>query len=138
MARGRSAAALAVALVLLHAAVAGAHPMPTSAVVLDVASGKVGGEIMLPLDRLAVALNRPLTPAQAVGPLRARLERYTRSHIQASGTGGRPWSVTVGGAHVDRNELVMSLTLTPPDGKVTDFDLHYDVDEGEWKAEIIL
>lgn len=127
MARARSVAALAVALVLLHAAAAGAHPMPTSAVALDIGSGKVGGEIVLPLDRLAVALDRPLTPAQAVGPLRLRLERYTRSRIRATGVGGRPWSVTVGGAHVDRDDLVMSLTLTPPDGKVTDFDLRYDV-----------
>ena len=108
-------------------AAAGAHPMPTSAVLLDIGSGKVGGEIVLPLDRLAVALDRPLTPAQAVGPLRSQLERYTRSHIRATGSGGRPWSVAVGGAHVDRNDLVMSLTLTPPDGKVTDFDLRYDV-----------
>jgi hypothetical protein len=127
MARARSVAALTTALVLLQVAVAGAHPMPTSAVLLDVGSGKVGGEIVLPLDRLAVALNRPLTPAQAIGPLRAQLERYTQSHIRATGTGGRPWSVTVGGAHIDRNDLVMVLTLTPPDGKVTDFDLHYDV-----------
>jgi hypothetical protein len=127
MARARSVAALTAALVLLQVAPAGAHPMPTSAVLLDVESGKVGGEIVLPLDRLAVALNRPLAPAQAVGPLRAQLQRYTRSHIQAIGSGGRPWSVTVGGARIDRNDLVMSLTLTPPDGKVTDFDLHYDV-----------
>jgi len=127
MARARSLGALAAALALLQVGVAGAHPMPTSAVVLDIGSGNVGGEIVLPLDRLAVALNRPLAPAQAVGPLRARLERYTRSHIHAIGSGGRPWSVTVGGARIDRNDLVMSLTLTPPDGKVTDFDLHYDV-----------
>ena len=75
MARARSVAALALALVLLNVPVAGAHPMPTSAVVLDIGSGKVGGEIVLPLDRLAVALNRPLAPAEAVGPLRARLDR---------------------------------------------------------------
>ena len=127
MALARSVAALAACLVLLNVPVAGAHPMPTSAVLLDVGSGKVGGEIVLPLDRLAVALNRPLAPAQAVGPLRAQLERYTRSHIHAIGSDGRRWSVAVGGAHVDRNDLVMSLTLTPPDGKVTDFDLRYDV-----------
>ena len=127
MALARSVAALAACLVLLNVPVAGAHPMPTSAVLLDVGSGKVGGEIVLPLDRLAVALNRPLAPAQAVGPLRSQLERYTRSHIHAIGSDGRPWSVAVGGAHIDRNDLVMALTLTPPDGKVTDFDLRYDV-----------
>jgi hypothetical protein len=127
MARARSVAALAAALVLLSAPAAGAHPMPTSAVLLDVGSAKVGGRIVLPLDRVAVALNRPLTPARVAGRLRARLERYTRSHIHATGAGGRHWSVAVAGAHVDRNDLVMSLTLTPPDGRVTDFDLRYDV-----------
>jgi HupE / UreJ protein len=127
MALARRVTALAAALVLLYVPAAGAHPMPTSAVLLDIGSDEVGGEIVLPLDRLAVALDRPLSPAQAVGPLKTQLERYARSHVRAVGDGGRRWSVTVGDAHVDGNDLVMSLTLTPPDGRVTDFDLHYDV-----------
>jgi HupE / UreJ protein len=125
-------AALAAA-VLLGAlpAAASAHAMPASAVLLDIQSGKVAGEVELPLGRLAVALHRSLTPAQATGPLRAQLERYTRSHIHAVGADGRPWAVAVGGAHTQRinnvQDLVLSLTMTPPDGKVTDFTLHYDV-----------
>lgn len=127
MARARSVAALAAMLLLLGVPVAGAHPMPTSAIVLDAGPGEVGGKIVLPLDRLAVALDRPLARTHATGRLRAWLERYAQSHIRATGSDGRPWSVSVGGARIDRNHLVMALTLTPPDGKVTDFDLHYDV-----------
>lgn len=112
-------------------AAASAHPMATSAVLLDVGSEQVGGEVQLPLDRLAVALDRRLTPAAAAGPLLAGLERYTRSHIHATGADGRAWRVAVGGGHVQKvdgtDHLVMSVTLMPPDRKVTDFDLRYDV-----------
>jgi HupE / UreJ protein len=112
------------------AATASAHPMSTSAIVLDVDSDKVGGEIQLPVDRLAVALHRELTPEAAAGSLRTQLETYTRSHISAVGADGHAWGVTVAGGHIERidgvDHLVMSVTLTPPDVDVTDFDLRYD------------
>jgi hypothetical protein len=133
MGRARSAiAALAAALLLAAVpATAGAHPMSTSAVLLSIESGKVDGEVQLPVDRLAVALKRDLTPAEAAGPLRAEIERYTHRHIHAVGADGREWKVAVGGGHIERidkvDHIVMSLSLTPPDGKVTDFDLRYDV-----------
>jgi hypothetical protein len=54
-----------------------------------------------------------------------------RSHIRAVSADGRPWAVAVRGAHTQRintvQDLVVSLTLAPPDGNVTDFTLHYDV-----------
>jgi HupE / UreJ protein len=133
MGRARSAFAALAAAILLAAvpATAGAHPMSTSAVFLAIGSGKVGGEVQLPVDRLAVALKRDLTPAEAAGPLRAEIERYTHRHIHAVGADGREWKVAVGGGHIERidnvDHIVMSLSLTPPDGKVTDFDLRYDV-----------
>jgi HupE / UreJ protein len=133
MGRARSAFAALAAAILLAAvpATAGAHPMSTSAVLLAIGSGKVGGEVQLPVDRLAVALKRDLTPAEAAGPLRAEIERYTHRHIHAVGADGREWKVAVGGGHIERidnvDHIVMSLSLTPPDGKVTDFDLRYDV-----------
>jgi hypothetical protein len=112
-------------------AVASAHPMNTSAVLLDVGSDEVTGEVQLPLDRLAVALDRPLTPAAAAGPLREQLERYTRAHIHATAGNGRDWAVAVSDGHVATihgvDHFVMSLSLTPPGGKVTDFTLSYDV-----------
>jgi hypothetical protein len=133
MGRARSAIAALAAAILLAAvpATAGAHPMFSSAVLLAIGSGKVDGEVQLPVDRLAVALERDLTPAEAAGPLRAEIERYTRRHIQAVGTDGRDWKVAVDGGHIQRidsiDHIVMSLSLTPPDGKVTDLDLRYDV-----------
>lgn len=133
MGRARSAiAALAAAIVLVAVpATAGAHPMFTSAVVLAIGSDKVDAEVQMPVNRLAVALKRDLTPAEAAGPLRAEIERYTRKHIHAVGADGGEWKVAVGGGHIERidtvDHIVMSLSLTPPDGKVTDFDLRYDV-----------
>jgi HupE / UreJ protein len=133
MGRARSAFAALAAAILLAAvpATAGAHPMSTSAVLLAIGSGKVGGEVQLPVDRLAVALKRDLTPAEAAGPLRAEIERYTHRHIHAVGADGREWKVAVGGGQIERidnvDHIVMPLSLTPPDGKVTDFDLRYDV-----------
>lgn len=117
-------------LLAVVSASAGAHPMASSAILLDIGSDRVGGEVQLPVDRLAMALDRELTPAAAGGPLQAELERYTRSHIQAVGVDGRNWKVGVGGGRIERvddvDHLVMSLALTPPDGKVTDFTLRYD------------
>jgi hypothetical protein len=133
MGRARSAIAALAAALLLAAlpATAGAHPMSTSAVLLAIGPGKVDGEVQLPVDRLAVALKRDLTPAEAAGPLRAEIERYTHRRIHAVGADGREWKVTVGGGHIERidkvDHIVMSLSLTPPEGKVTDFDLRYEV-----------
>ena len=112
-------------------AVGSAHSMSTSAVLLDVGSDEVTGEVQLPLDRLAVALDRELTPAAAAGRLREQLERYTRARIHATGGNGRDWAVAVSDGHVatidGADRFVMSLSLTPPGGKVTDFRLSYDV-----------
>lgn len=49
--------------------------MNTSGVVLDVRSHEIGGEVQLPIDRLALALHTDLTPASALGAERARLAR---------------------------------------------------------------
>jgi hypothetical protein len=132
MGRARSAiAALAVAILLAVPATAGAHPMFSSAVLLAIGSGKIAGEVQLPVDRLAVALERDLTPGEAAGPLWAKIARYTRRHIHAVGADGREWKVAVGAGHIEPvdkvDHIVMPLSLTPPDGKVTDFDLRYDV-----------
>jgi HupE/UreJ protein len=137
MGRSRSAAATLVAAIVLALAPAAAsgHHMPTSQVLLAVGSSEVGGEVALPVDRLAVALQRHLTPAEAAGPLRAQIARYTRRHIHAVGADGEHWKVTVGGGHIERtglvDRIVMSLSLTPPRGKVTDFDLRYDAIIGQ-------
>jgi hypothetical protein len=121
---------LAVAATIALAAPAAAHPMATSAVLLDVEAHQVSGEIQLPLDRLSVALDQRLTAASATAE-RASIEAYTREHVAATGAAGARWAVAVRGGHVETIDgtphFVESLVLTPPGGKVTAFDLSYDV-----------
>src|SRR3954452_1249694 len=93
--------------------------MNASAVLLQIERSKVEGQIRLPVDRLAVIGIKP-----------AAAERYARSHIAAVGADGRAWRGALAGAHVARidnvRDVVIDVTITPPDGKVTDFDLRYD------------
>ncbi len=110
---------------------ADAHPMSTSALLLDVRDDRVEGEVQLPIDRLAVAVDRDLSRDSALGADRAFLARYTSRHISAVGDDGEPWTVTLGTGAVrtvdETAHLVYPLTLRPPDGQVTNFDLRYDV-----------
>lgn len=110
---------------------AGAHPMSTSAVLLDVRDDRVEGEVQLPVDRLAVAVDRDLTRASVLGADRAFLKGYTAEHIAAVGDDDRPWAVTLGTGSVRTIDgtahLVYPLGLRPPDGRVTNFRLRYDV-----------
>ncbi|MFD5257332.1 HupE/UreJ family protein [Streptomyces bobili] len=105
--------------------------MSTSAVLLDIRDDRVEGEVQLPVDRLAVAVHRDLTRDSVLGTDRAFLERYTAGHIGAVGEDERSWPVTLGTGTVRTIDgtahLVYPLTIRPPDGTVTDFDLRYDV-----------
>ncbi|KPI02342.1 hypothetical protein OK074_5343 [Actinobacteria bacterium OK074] len=111
---------------------AGAHPMSTSAVLLDVHDDLVDGEVQLPLDRLAIAVHRDLTPTTVLGADRTFLRRYTARHIRATGRDGTAWTVALGTGSVRSIDqlphLVYPLKIRPPEGQsVTDFDLRYDV-----------
>ncbi|USQ82467.1 HupE/UreJ family protein [Streptomyces phaeoluteigriseus] len=110
---------------------AGAHPMSTSAVLLDIRDDRVEGEVQLPLDRLAIAVGRDLTATGVLGGGRSFLEDYTARHISAVGEDGDSWAVTLGTGSVRTIDgtahLVYPLTIRPPDGRVTDFRLRYDV-----------
>ena len=121
----------AVALAVGAAPAASAHAMNTSGVVLDVRSHEVDGEVQLPLDRLALALHTDLTPTSVLGAERGRLARYTAAHMSAVGTDGRAWALHLGRGGVrtitGSPYLVYPLRLVPPDGRVTDVDLRYDV-----------
>ncbi|WP_240980582.1 hypothetical protein [Streptomyces sp. Z423-1] len=105
--------------------------MSTSAVLLDIRDDRVEGEVQLPVDRLAVAVHRDLTRDSVLGTDRTFLARYTAGHIGAVGEDARPWQVTLGTGTVRTIDgtahLVYPLTIRPPDGTVTDFDLRYDV-----------
>lgn len=134
MRRLLSALLVAVAALMLVgglASPAGAHPMSTSAVLLDIRSDRVEGEVQLPIDRLAIAVDRDLTSDSVLGADRAFLASYTARHISAVGDDAEPWSVTLGAGSVRTIDqvahLVYPLELRPPDGRVTTFDLRYDV-----------
>lgn len=110
---------------------ASAHSMSASGVVLDVRGDHVDGEVQLPIDRLALALHTDLTPTSVLGADRGRLAGYTAKHVRAVGTDGRDWAVRLGPGRVRSITgvpyLVYPLALVPPDGRVTDVDLRYDV-----------
>jgi hypothetical protein len=121
----------ALALVVGLAPPAGAHPQSTSAVLLDVGDDRVTGEVQLPIDRLAVAVDRDLTPDSVLRADRAFLEGYTADHIAAVGADGQGWAIALGAPSVRAIDqvphLVYPLELRPPDGQVTSVDLRYDV-----------
>lgn len=111
---------------------AGAHPMSTSAVLLDIRDDRVEGEVQLPIDRLAIAVDRDLTRESVLGADRAFLKRYVAQHISAVGEDGDSWTVALGTGSVRTIDgtahLVYPLTIRPPDGQdITDFNLRYDV-----------
>jgi hypothetical protein len=113
-------------------ATADAHPLSTSAVLLDVGSGEVTGQVQLPIDRLAIAVDQPLTAALVATPAKLdELRRYVADHISAVGsTDDAAWAVDVTGGRVETidavDHVVYELALRPRDGDVRDFRLHYD------------
>src|SRR5919112_2613808 len=117
----------------LTATEADAHPLSTTAVLLDVGSNEVTGQVQLPIDRLAIALNQPtLTTPVAVQPAKLEeLRQYVADHLAATDAADdAPWDVTVADARVQTidgvDHLVLDIALRPPDGTVRDFRLHYD------------
>ena len=122
----------AVAGVLATPATAGAHPLSTTAVLLDIGAGEVTGQVQLPIDRLAIALNEPLTAALVDEPAELEeLRQYVAAHVVATdATDGATWTVTVADGRVesidDVDHLVYDLVIRPPDGHLRDFRLHYD------------
>ena len=117
---------------LLTPATAGAHPLSTTAVLLDIGSDQVTGQVQLPVDRLAIALNQPLTAAVVDQPAKLEeLRRYVTDHVSATDAAdSAAWAVEVMNGRVetidDVDHLVYDLTLRPPDGHLRDFTLHYD------------
>lgn len=131
---GALLACLAIALAtatLITPTRADAHPLSTTAILLDASSDRVTGVVELPIDRLALALDRPLTPATVAEPAqREELRRYVLSHTSAADQDGTRWTTTVTGGRVKKidgvQHLVFDLVLKPPSGTVHDFKLTYD------------
>jgi HupE / UreJ protein len=117
---------------VLTPATADAHPLSTSAVLLDVGSGEVTGQVQLPIDRLAIAVNQPLTATLVATPAKLdELRRYVAGHVSAVGsTDDAAWAVAVTGGRVETvdavDHVVYDLALRPRNGDVRDFRLHYD------------
>jgi hypothetical protein len=114
-----AAAALAVA-----APSAGAHAMPTSALVLQRGDHAVTGTVRVPVGRLEFALGRDTVT-------RAQARAYVARHIGATGPGGARWAVALGDASFksinDVGYYIMSVRLVPPDGgKPASFTINYD------------
>lgn len=132
---GRRALALALALVFLgvYAGSADAHPQSTSAVVLDIRGDRVEGELQLPIDRLAVAVQRDLDAGNVLGSERAFLLDYVARHLTATAEGGERLRLQLGTPRVETidryvtDHLVIPLELRPSDGAVGNLELRYDV-----------
>jgi hypothetical protein len=110
---------------------ADAHPLSTTAVLLDAAPNQVTGKVQLPIDRLAIALDQPLTAATVVQPSKLEeLRRYLLGHFSAADPDGTRWTVTADGGRVEDidsvDHLVFDVVLRPPNGTVHDFQLTDD------------
>ncbi|WP_329252336.1 HupE/UreJ family protein [Streptomyces sp. NBC_01478] len=124
-------AALTAALTVMTPTRADAHPLSTTAILLDAAPEKVTGKVELPIDRLAIALDQPLTAKTVVQPAKLEeLRRYVLGRTSAADPDGTPWTTTVSGGRVEKidgvDHLVFDLVLRPPNGTVHDFRLTYD------------
>ena len=116
-----------------------AHPMPNSAVLLDLGSDGVVGELQLPLSELQLAFGHEVTrqPETLVERLGPQLRAYLQKHIRPVSLDGRPWSVEVGKLVVQSAEqsftgpyyeLTAHLFMRPPTGAdPRRFTLNYDV-----------
>jgi len=131
------AVALSGTALVVGAAPASAHPMPSSVVLLDVRSDHIDAELELPVQDLGTAMDLDLVedPDLALADDGAALRDYLAAHVALT-TDGQQWSVAVddlslGDAEQSSTgpyqEVVAELTLTPPAGVGTRrFDLDYD------------
>jgi hypothetical protein len=110
-----------------------AHPMPSSAVELNLAARAIDAELTLPVSELALGWNRPLAsdPVEVARADGEALRGYVHEHVTAFAPDGRPWTVTVGTVRPlagDPPDVQVSLTLAPPEGAPVDrLTFHYDV-----------
>src|SRR4051794_33953825 len=81
----------------VNAGRADAHPLSTTAILLDVGPDQTTGTLELPIDRLAIALDQPLTAPVVAQPAKlAELVGYVGTHLAAAdATTGAPWAVSL-------------------------------------------
>jgi hypothetical protein len=99
-----------------------AHPMPNSALLLDIHAERVSAELRLPLVELSLAFGQQLS-ATAVQRFTPELTAYLLRHISAKASNGQAWSVSVERLWIDSSqtavngqflELCASIALKPP------------------------
>lgn len=117
-----------------------AHPMPTTAVLLDLQATGVAAELQLPLGELQLVFGSQLNlldhPETLVARSEPTLRAYLLAHIHPVSPDGRPWRVDLQrlevGATEQTNtgpyqELTAHLWLQPPVGASSHaFTLRYD------------
>ena len=113
------------------AAPAAAHPLSTSAVLLDVESTVVHATVELPLDELSIARQQTLDATTVLAPdTLTGVRTYVQADMSVSDVTGQAWATAVTGGRVAKvdgvDNLVLDATLTPAAGSVGDFVLHYD------------
>lgn len=125
----RCALVLALALALgVPAALAQAHAMPNSTVVVEQAAAQsVRLALSIPLSELAVALGRPDDPLSDDLP---ELSRYLTQHVGIVGADGQSWLAkveTITRADDDHPVIAIILSFTrPPGASVSPASLRYD------------
>ena len=113
--------AVAVVALLGMAAPAQAHPISTSAVLLDVGPERVTAKVELPLDELSVSRDEVLTSQTATVPSTLLvLRRYVQAHMKATDSTRRAWTTTVSGGRIELidgiDHLVLDATFRPHSG----------------------
>lgn len=109
-----------------------AHPLSTTAVLLDVTPSEVDATVELPLDQLGQALGQSLTATGVLAaPELSALRTYVGQHLSATGPSGQPWTTAVTGGRVGQidgvDQLVLDATLEPGSGTTGDLVVHCDL-----------
>ncbi len=117
---------------MLAADAASAHEPGTSAVLIETGDADVTAVLQLPLDRLEIAVDLPLTaePDEVVERHGEFLSDYIADHVAVTGADDSPWAIAIGPLAVEPIDGVDHLVTTvaaTPGGAVTDFTLTYDV-----------
>ncbi|HEY3839317.1 MAG TPA: HupE/UreJ family protein [Bryobacteraceae bacterium] len=115
------------------------HQQPTTLVVLDIGSDRVGMDLHVPLNELELAFGHDTTvrPEERLSTWEASFRQYLVDHIHPYSEDGRAWQVSVGEMSIGHAEQAQSgpfqeinvhAELIPPTGaSLRDFVLHYDV-----------
>ncbi len=115
-----------------------AHQQPTTQMLLDVGTGRVGVELHIPLPELELAFGHRVTenPEVNLAAWGHSFRRYLTNHIHPVSAGNKPWQVRVLSLAIGRTEqrqsgpfqeVIASLELTPPAGSSPrNFALDYD------------